>query len=77
MIIQLIIIIISLFILGILILKYLNGSFTYKDEIIKEGIVENSVGRIKGYFYIIQRTYESGKIKIFKQDIKSEIGHNM
>ncbi len=65
-----IIVIISLFIIGILILKYLNGSFTYKDEIIEKGNVENSIGRTKGYFYIIKRTYKSGKIKIFIQDIK-------
>lgn len=51
------------FILTVLVIKYLNGDFDYKEELEKEErvIVE---GRHVGYLNTIRRTYKNGRIKI-------------
>lgn len=46
-----------LIILAVIILKYLNGDFTYHDEVIG---LDNDI-------YTIRRTYDNNKIIIFKK----------
>lgn len=67
--IQLLIIIVSALTIGMLMIKYLEGDLSYEDKIIHRGNLVDSRDRIIGTFYTIQRTYESGRIKIITQKL--------
>lgn len=63
--------------IGLLVLKYLDGSFTYKDEVYSENdytrTVTNAVGggkKCEVRKIVIKRTYESGKIKFIEQVVE-------
>lgn len=59
-----------LIVLGYLMLKYLDGDFTViSEDVIKEGAIKNKQGERTGTYFIIQRTYKSGKIKLINRDL--------
>lgn len=61
-------IIIALFIIGIYLLRYLDGYYTItSSEIIEKGNLLRD-GRIIGQYYVIKTTYQNGKITITKTE---------
>lgn len=65
-------VVVVLLILGVLMLMYLNGHFTYKDEVVREeDVMGHSGGRYQrvGSIMIIKRTYQSGKITFKKKKV--------
>lgn len=55
---------------AILLIKYLSGDFTFKEEIIDEGYIMN--GRTEkptGRYLMIRRTYDSGKIVLIRREV--------
>lgn len=56
-------------IFGYFMLKYLDGDFTVVDEaIIEQGNLLEKGVRV-GKYYIIKKTYQNGKIKIFRKEV--------
>ena len=51
-------------------IKYFDGDFRYKDEIIDVRNITDEDGGLIITIYTIQRNYQSGKIKVFKNIIK-------
>jgi hypothetical protein len=55
---------------GYFLLMYIEGNYSVSSsEIIKEGEVVDSQGRIVERYYYIKTTYESGRIKITKKSV--------
>ncbi len=57
-------------IIAILIILYFDGEFTYQDKIIDTTVYTDDKGGVIMTVYTIQRTYNSNRIKIFKNEIK-------
>lgn len=54
--------------LGYFGIKYLDGDFTIvSEDIIAEGNLVDSDKTVVGHYYTIQRTYQSGRIKIIRK----------
>lgn len=53
---------------GVFMIKYLNGNYSYTDKVIEKGdIWSPSKNIIRGQYFIIERTYTSGRIKIIRK----------
>jgi hypothetical protein len=55
---------------AILLIKYLQGDFTYEEKIIDEGYIMN--GRTEkptGRYLMVQRTYDNGKIVLIRREV--------
>ena len=61
---------IMLGIIAILIIKYFDGEFTYRDEIIDIQNLTDEDGGLITTVYTIKRTYNSSRIKIIKTEIR-------
>ena len=57
-------------IIAILIIKYFDGEFTYRDEIIDIQNLTDGDGGLITTVYTIKRTYNSSRIKIIKTEIR-------
>ncbi len=55
--------------IAILVIRYFDGEFTYRDEVIEKMELANKDGGTTNV-YMVKRTYNSNRVKIFKHDIK-------
>lgn len=49
-------------IVGILMIKYLKGDFSFEEKVIDSGYIVNDENKRKGTYRIIERKYDNGKI---------------
>ena len=58
-----------LVLIGYFLLKYLDGSFTFKEEILKQRPLIDNEDKVKGFVFIIKRVYNDGRIEIKTKEI--------
>ena len=58
------IIVSGIILMGVLMLKYLNGDFSYDDKIISQTNILGNQGEKIGVQTLIHRQYHSGRIKV-------------